>query len=243
MVPAPGPTPESAATARELSQFTEQAMRCTHACCGAVATLTSGSSERRATATHPDLTALLSVELASGDGPTPCALEAGEPVSAPDLLTEDRWPYYRAVALESGLRSSVTVPFRRAGLEVTVSLYSFRPGAFTRASHRPVSVLGELFAEGLVRERHYRAALAEVGQLETALRSRAVIDQASGILMHVMGCGAPEAFDMLRHISQRANRKLAEVAAEVVRSKGQGLEEAVTPRSGEATAPAGRDRY
>lgn len=222
--PAPEFTADPAATTRELSKFTDQAMHCTDACCGAVATLTTGTSDRRATATHPDLTALLLVELASGEGPTPSALDAGEPVSAQDLLTEDRWPDYRAVALDSGIRSSVTMPFGRTGVEVTLSLYSFQPHTFTQVSHHPVYILGEHFTEGLVRDHYYRAALAEVDQLETALRSRPVIDQASGILMHVMGCGAAEAFAVLRHISQRANRKLAEVAEEVVRDKGLGLE-------------------
>jgi hypothetical protein len=215
---------DPAATTRELSKFTDQAMHCTGACCGAVATLTTGSSDRRATATHPDLTALLSVELASGQGPTPSALDAGETVSTHDLLTEDRWPAYCAVALASGIRSSVTIPFSRTGVEVTLSLYSFQPGTFTEVSHHPVYILGEAFAERLVRDRHYRAALAEVEQLETALRSRPVIDQASGIVMHVMGCGAADAFTVLRRISQRTNRKLAEVAEEVVRNKGHGLE-------------------
>ncbi|MFF3246717.1 ANTAR domain-containing response regulator [Streptomyces sp. NPDC002870] len=224
MPPAPEFTADPASTARELSKFTEQAMHCANACCGAVATVAKGSSDRRSTATHPDLTALLSVELASGEGPTPSALDAGEPVSAQDLLTEDRWPDYRAVALDSGIRSSVTMPFSRTELEVTLSLYSFQPGAFTEVSHQPVYILGEHFAEGLVRDHYYRAALAEVDQLESALRSRPVIDQASGILMHVMGCGAAEAFGMLRRLSQRSNRKLAEVAEAVVRNMGKGLE-------------------
>jgi hypothetical protein len=224
MAPVPEYPADPAATTRELSKFTEQAMQCTDACCGAVVTLTTGSSDRRSTATHPDLTALLSVELATGEGPTPSALDAGEPVSAQDLLTEDRWPDYRAMALDSGIRSSVTMPFGRTGLEVTLSLYSFQPGTFTEVSHQPVYILGEHFTEGLVRDHYYRAALAEVDQLETALRSRAVIDQASGILMHVMGCDAAAAFALLRQVSQRANRKLAEVAEEVVRNKGQGLE-------------------
>ncbi|MFI9586705.1 ANTAR domain-containing response regulator [Streptomyces sp. NPDC052236] len=224
MVPAPEFAADLAATTRELSKLTEQAMHCADACCGAVATLATGGSDRRATATHPDLTALLSVEMASGEGPTPSALDTGEPVGAQDLLTEDRWPRYRAMALDSGIRSSVTMPFDHTELEVTLSLYSFQPGAFPQVSHHPVYILGEHFTKGLVRDHYYRAALAEVDQLETALRSRAVIDQASGILMHVMGCGAAEAFAVLRHISQRSNRKLAEVAAEVVRDKGQGLE-------------------
>ncbi|WP_274563890.1 ANTAR domain-containing response regulator [Streptomyces spiramyceticus] len=215
---------ESTSTDRRLSELAEQAARCAPACCGAVATIADGAAERRSTATHPDLAALASVQLAMGDGPIPTAIDRGEPVDAEDLLNEDRWPEYRAVALESGVRSSVTIPFRRAGIEVTVSLYGFRPGSLENAAHGPVSILGEQATAGLVRDRRYRAALAEVDQLETALRSRPVIDRASGILMHVLGCEADEAFGVLRRISQRSNRKLADVAEAVVSGKGRGLE-------------------
>ncbi|MFF3290985.1 ANTAR domain-containing response regulator [Streptomyces sp. NPDC003023] len=225
MLPPPELTVEPAVTARDLSDFTEAAMRCVETCCGAATTVTDGSSERRAATTHPDLSTLISVELDTGEGPTSSALDAGEPVGASDLLDEERWPDYRAAALDSGIRSSVTMPFRRGEVEVTLSLYSFRPGTFAHLAHHPVIVLGEQFAQGLVRDHHYRAALAQVNQLETALDSRAVIDQASGILMHAMGCGAGEAFDMLRRISQRSNRKLSAVAEEIVRSRGRGLRE------------------
>ncbi|MDH2390237.1 GAF and ANTAR domain-containing protein [Streptomyces sp. HNM0663] len=222
-MPSP-PVPEPTAAARELSQFTREAMQCADASCGAVATLTGEGGDLRTTATHPDLTALLSVEMASGEGPTPAALDAGETVSAQDLLTEERWPDYRAVALDSGLRSSVTMPFSRDELDVTLSLYSFRPRAFGEGVQQSVHLLGEYFAEGLARDHSCRAALAEVDQLETALESRAVIDQACGIVMHVTEGDAREAFGILRRISQRTNRKLAEVADEVVRRRGRGLE-------------------
>ncbi|WP_308409593.1 ANTAR domain-containing protein [Streptomyces sp. A3M-1-3] len=85
-------------------------------------------------------------------------------------------------------------------------------------------------AAGMVRDRRYIAALSEVGQLENALRSRPVIDQASGILMHVLGCDADDAFGTPRRISQRDNRKLADVAEAVVRTRGLGR--AGAPRSG-----------
>ncbi|MEU0371692.1 GAF and ANTAR domain-containing protein [Streptomyces sp. NPDC006283] len=223
MLPPPDLSMEPAATARDLSDFTEAAMRCVDTCCGAATTVTDGTSERRAAATHPDLTALISVELDSGDGPTSSALNSGEPVAAADLLGEERWPEYRAAALDSGIRSSVTMPFRRGDVEMTLSLYSFHPGTFAHLAHHPVIVLGEQFAQGLVRDHFYRAALAQVNQLETALDSRAVIDQASGILMHALGCGPAEAFDLLRRFSQRSNRKLSAVAEEIVRSRGHGL--------------------
>ncbi|MGW2858467.1 ANTAR domain-containing response regulator [Streptomyces sp. NPDC001205] len=216
--------PETTTTVRRLSLLAEQSARCAPACCGAVATISASGPERRVTATHPDLAPLASVQLACGDGPIPSALSAGEPVDTEDLLTEDRWPGYRALALESGVRSCVTLPFRRSGIEVTVSLYGFRPGSLTPLVRGPVGALAQETTTALVRDRRYRAALAEVEHLETALRSRPVIDQASGIVMHVLACEADEAFAILRTISQRTNRKLADVAEAVVRTKGRGLE-------------------
>ncbi|MFI1101815.1 ANTAR domain-containing response regulator [Streptomyces melanogenes] len=216
--------PHSASPVGRLSRLAEQSLRCAPAACGAVATIADSGPDSRVTATHPDLAPLASVQLACGDGPIPTALDVGAPVDAEDLLTESRWPGYRALALESGVRSCVTLPFRRSGIEVTLSLYSFRPGTLDDAVCGPVGILVEETTAGILRDRRYHAALAEVEQLETALRSRAVIDQASGIVMHVLGCDAQEAFAVLRTVSQHANRKLSEVAEGVVRTKGRGLE-------------------
>lgn len=183
-----------------------------------------GSPERLSAVTHPDLAALVSVQLRCGDGPIPAALAQGEPVDSADLLCEERWPQYRAMALDSGVRSSVTLPFRRRGLTVTLSLYSFRPGTLEDAPHGPARALGDFTATSLVRDRSYRAALTELDQLGTALRSRPVVDQACGIVMHVLGCDADTAFGVLRRISQTTNRKLSEVASAVVSKRGRGLE-------------------
>ncbi|MGW5664766.1 ANTAR domain-containing response regulator [Streptomyces sp. NPDC003758] len=221
-------SPESALPGRRLSDLVEQVARCTPGCCGASTTVVEGGVEggtdRSAAVTHPDLAPLVTVQLRSGDGPIVEALESGEPVEAFDLLREERWPEYRALALDAGVRSSVTIPFRRSGLVVTLSLYSFRSGALKGAPHGPARVLGDLAVGCLARDRSYRAALTELDQLGAALRSRPVVDQACGIVMHVLGCDAEAAFQVLRRISQGANRKLADVAAGVVDKRGRGLE-------------------
>ncbi|MDJ0462783.1 ANTAR domain-containing protein [Streptomyces sp. H27-C3] len=116
----------------------------------------------------------------------------------------------------------MTIPLRRAGAEVTVSLFGFRPGTLEDAVHGPVDILLEQVTASLVR--HCRAVLTEVDQLATALRTRPVIDQATGMVTHMLGCDAQDAFGMLRRFSQRSNRKLAEVAESVVRGRGRGLE-------------------
>jgi GAF domain-containing protein len=183
-----------------------------------------GGADGPTAATHPDLAPLVAVQLSSGEGPVPAALESGEPTRAADLLRDRRWPEFRAVALDAGIRSVVTIPFRRSGLTVTLSLYSFRPGALEDAAHGPARALGEFAVRCLVRDRSYRAVLTELDQLGAALRSRPVVDQACGIVMHVLGCDADAAFHVLRRISQGTNRKLSEVAGVVVDKRGRGLE-------------------
>jgi Response regulator with putative antiterminator output domain len=225
-------SPESALPGRRLSELAEQATRCVTDCCGASSLVSEGGRDRPAAVTHPDLAGLVSVQLRSGDGPIPAALERGEPVDSADLLTEERWPGYRAMALDAGVRSSVTIPFRRSGLTVTLSLYSFRPGALEDAPHGAARTLGDHAATCLVRDRSYRAALTELDQLGAALRSRPVVDQACGMLMHVLGCDADRAFAVLRRISQGTNRKLSDVAASVVDKRGHGLGEELVSRTG-----------
>ena len=215
---------ESALPGRRLSELAEQAVRCTADCCGASSMVTDDGPERPAAVTHPDLAALVAVQLRSGDGPIPTALERGEPARSPDLLRDERWPEYRALALDSGVRSSVTLPFRRSGLTVTLSLYGFRPGTLQDVPHGPARALGDFAVSCLVRDRSYRAALTELDQLGTALRSRPVVDQACGIVMHVLACDADAAFGVLRRLSQGSNRKLSDVASAVVERRGRGLE-------------------
>ncbi|WP_078067413.1 ANTAR domain-containing response regulator [Streptomyces jeddahensis] len=225
-------SPESALPGRRLSELAEQAARCTAACCGAGTTASDGGSERPAAVTHPDLAGLVAVQLRSGEGPIPAAEERGEPVGAGDLLNERRWPEYRAVALDSGVRACVTLPFRRPHLTVTLSLYSFRPGALEGAARGPAQALGDLAATCLVRDRSYRAALTEVDHLGAALRARPLVDQACGIVMHVLGCDADAAFAILKRISQGTNRKLSDVASGLVDTRGRGLERELASLAG-----------
>ena len=103
---------------------------------------------------------------------------------------------------------------------MTLSLYSFRPHALKDAPHGPARALGDLAATCIVRDRSYRAALTELDQLGAALRSRPVVDQACGMVMHVLGCDADAAFAVLRRISQGTNRKLSDVASAVVEKRG-----------------------
>ncbi len=210
-----------ATPARRIATLTELVPRLVPDSCGATAMLWDGSPEPPLAASHPDLAALVGAQLASdGGGPLRAALESLRPVRMADLLHDDRWPRYRASALASGVRSSVTMPFARDGVAVALSVYRLRPGGLERAVHGPPELLGRMTTDAIARDRRYHQALATVDQLGQALRTRPVVDQACGIVMYVTGCDAAEAFDILKRISQHTNRKLSELAAVIVDARG-----------------------
>lgn len=229
----PSPTRQTDASSlgRGLADLAEQAASCTPASCGATATAvltpdagTDADGEPTTAATHPDLSGLVSVQLSTGEGPILTARATGRPACAEDLLYDRRWPRFRASALDAGVRSSATLPFVCDGLTVTVSVYGLRPGCLEKAAQGTTELLGDLTTESLARDRLYRAALVQVDQLDAALRARPVVDQACGIVMYLRGCDADDAFELLRRLSQRTNRKLTELAGNVVRTRGRGLE-------------------
>jgi GAF domain-containing protein len=130
-----------------------------------------------------------------------------------DTTTDTRWPEFAAEAVVHGVRSTQSFPVVVAGAGLgALNLYDRRPRYFVDASE----VVGRLFASQTALLASYRNNTEEVDGLRTALRTRAVIEQAKGIIMAATGCTAEQAFDVLRQQSQRENRKLNQVAQEIV---------------------------
>ncbi|MCH6163437.1 GAF and ANTAR domain-containing protein [Streptomyces marispadix] len=218
---------------RGCTELAERALAGTRGSCAAAVTLTDAAGGRlaespegpAAAVTHPDVSGLVAVQWEYEEGPVPAALASGRPVTVSDVLSETRWPRFRAMSLQRGLRACATLPYRHEGTVLTVSLYAFRPHGLAGVDERKGAELAELAAGVLGRDRRYRKALVEVEQLNSALRSRPVVDQACGIVMGREGCDAEEAFGLLRTLSQRTNRRLAELAEAIVRNRGRGVEE------------------
>ncbi|WP_169738795.1 GAF and ANTAR domain-containing protein [Jiangella gansuensis] len=154
----------------------------------------------------------------AGRGPCLEALQTGSIVEVPDQMSDPRWPGYREQAIAQGVRSSLSLPLIvDSGPVGAMNLYGFdRPQSFDPDTrHR-----AEIFAAqasttlALALRQLAQAELAE--QLEQALSSRTVIDQAIGILMAEQRCSADDAFAVLRTHSQNNNRKLRDVAEALV---------------------------
>jgi GAF domain-containing protein len=149
----------------------------------------------------------------------PCweAYATGRVVITHDVTADDRWPDLAKLAVDGGVRSALALPVRDAGSAEgdgggVVNVYSGHRYAFS-PDNRQVAELVSAAVTGVLQTVADRAALVAMSQnLEQALTSRAVIDQAKGMLMAQLGVDADEAFARLVALSSRVNVKVRELA-------------------------------
>lgn len=146
------------------------------------------------------------------------AMHSGEIVDVGDLDRETRWPSYFADARRLGLRSSLSLPLIVSGESIgAMNLYDFeRPDAFDADMRAKAQAFAVQASTALLLFLRQAKSDETNQQLETALTSRSVIDQALGILMAQQRCTPEEAFALLRAHSQNNNRKLREIAEDLV---------------------------
>lgn len=156
------------------------------------------------------------IQYETGQGPCLDAIRRHEIFVVDDLAHDDRWPDFAArAASETGVRSMLC--FRLFDSEQTMgalNLYSHDPSAFDARACSIGAVFAAHAAVAMSTSRH-------VESLEAALRSRATIEQAKGIVMASARCDASEAFAILRQQSQHLNEKLRDVAAGIVAQQDQ----------------------
>ncbi|MEV4810992.1 GAF and ANTAR domain-containing protein [Micromonospora avicenniae] len=156
------------------------------------------------------------IQYGADEGPCLHALRSGQIVEVVDLRRDERWHRYREHALRLGIVSSLSLPMTVDGETLgALNLYATRPAAFAGARRQAAAFAEQGTAALAVILRQAEQALVH-RQLTDAMASRSVIDQALGVLMGQQRCTAKEAFALLRQASQRRNRKLRDVAAEII---------------------------
>jgi GAF domain-containing protein len=152
-----------------------------------------------------------------GSGPCLDGAAAGTASEIADFATETRWPVYVAKARGHGVGSSLTVPMPlQREVVAALNLYATTPHAFSDESRTLANAFAASAGVALANTHLYEAQTTLAEQLRNAMRTRAVIEQAKGILMGARRCTAEEAFDILVSLSQRSNRKLRDVAQALV---------------------------
>jgi hypothetical protein len=155
------------------------------------------------------------VQYRLGAGPCLSAATSGRPAEVPDTATDTQWPEFARAAAGRGCTRVLSVP-----LPVSGGLNLYLRGA--RPEDEAARALARRFAWYAVvpvsNMYLYAGALDRADQLQAALDSRAVIDQAKGILMERYKLTADQAFQALARVSMESNTKVRDVAEHLVRT-------------------------
>lgn len=173
----------------------------------------------RVVAASTEQTRLLELlQLQTDEGPCPECFHTGRPVAVADLTTAaSRWPRFAAEARQIGFNSVHALPMRlRMDVIGTLNLFGIQPGALDEDTIRLGQALADVATIGLLQARaiQHRETLAE--QLQTALNSRIVIEQAKGVIAERRHLAMDESFTLLRSTARTSNRQLSELARAVV---------------------------
>jgi GAF domain-containing protein len=152
------------------------------------------------------------------EGPCFECFHRGTPVSSANLMNEpDRWPTFAPAAVERGFFSVQALPMRARGDTVgALNLFRSEPGQIWDDDLPLGQGMADIAAVALLQERSLRESRGLVDQLQSALSSRVVIEQAKGVLAERANISLDAAFARLRGYARTNNRRLSDVAGELI---------------------------
>jgi transcriptional regulator with GAF, ATPase, and Fis domain len=155
------------------------------------------------------------------EGPCLDAFTTGNAVQYPDLSDGNApWPQFTAAALEAGYVAVHALPMRLRDTTLgAVNLFSSRPGPLDDDTTTLAQALADAATIGIVHQRTIARHETVTEQLQTALNSRILIEQAKGFLSHSLAVDVETAFTVLRTYARSHNRRLTDVAEDVVEGR------------------------
>jgi GAF domain-containing protein len=188
------------------------------------ATVTARQEKDMATiaATDQRLVALDDAQYETGEGPCLAVLDPHEPIPLDDASgSDDRWQHFARTAEHLGIHSSLSMhlPVDSEGLAASLNLYSHTHMALSEDEIARAVPFAEQLAAAIQSVDAHRSTAKLARNMAEAMRSRAVIEQAKGMLMAEEHIDADAAFQMLARLSQHANVKLREVAERIVEQR------------------------
>jgi GAF domain-containing protein len=200
-----------------LTRVAELAKRCVPGADAVSVTLIANGHP--GTVAHTDELALALDEAQYDRGYGPCldAARTHETFTVRDMTVEQRWPDWANRAAEFGARSSIStgMPVQQT-VSGALNVYSRQPDAFDAAAHELLATFAGYGAVALANAHLYTATAALADQMAQAMDTRAVIEQAKGVLISQQHINADEAFTIMVRASQRGNRKLHDIAHAIV---------------------------
>jgi GAF domain-containing protein len=186
---------------------------------GAGLMLADGEHQLRSAAmSDPRVGHLEELQIVHSEGPCITAFEEKVLVGAEDLTSDPRWPSFSEAAIACGIRAVLAspIPYNQDAIGVVTVLSEERhpwSGEAELALLAFTDLAALLIASMMMGEQQTELA----GQLQNALNSRAIIEQAKGVLIGQEGVSAHAAYEKIRAQARAERRKIAVVSAELVR--------------------------
>jgi GAF domain-containing protein len=154
------------------------------------------------------------MQLAAGAGPCLDCFSTGVAVSVADIAAEGaQWPDFQAAAKKQGFAGVHATPLRLRGQTLgAMNLFRKQTGVLNAPDAAVAQALADVATIGILQERSIRETTIVTGQLQRALESRVLIEQAKGVLSAMGGMDVDEAFQSLRSYARRNNLTLSAVA-------------------------------
>jgi transcriptional regulator with GAF, ATPase, and Fis domain len=158
-----------------------------------------------------------SLQIELGEGPCLRAYQTGNQVLVNDLAVDEQFPRFSVRALEAGMAAVHSFPLVADATVVgALNVYATRPAALDEPGSETGQLLADIATTYILNARNLAESHKLAGQLQRALDSRVVIEQAKGKLSEQLDIAVTEAFEVLRRHARSNGRKLHDVAVEVM---------------------------
>lgn len=187
---------------------------------------------------HEEMRLLELLELQRRQGPCVDSCRTGQQVVETDLAGSGiaRWPAFAPAAVDAGYRSVLAIPMRLRGEVIgALNLFGRDAGPTEQSDIAMAQAFADMATIGILQERAVRFARDVAGQLQTALNSRVVLEQAKGVVAEREQFAMEDAFQVMRWYARDRNLRLRDVAAGVV---GGTLDTSVFRRPAAGVDPA-----
>jgi len=158
------------------------------------------------------------LQLGEGEGPCVDAYLSGSLVTVGNIAgSYARWPSFAVAAAESGYASMYAIPLRlRKDTIGSLNLFRDRTGGFSEDDAVTAQAFADIATIGILHERSLRESHIARSQLQHALDSRVVIEQAKGVVAHTQNVDMDVAFQMIRTRARSTGTRLSVLAAHIV---------------------------
>jgi GAF domain-containing protein len=158
------------------------------------------------------------MQLGANAGPSMDSYRTKAVVSLPDVEEDsERWSDFASTALSQGIHSVYAIPLRLRDITIgTLSLMRNDAGELNQHDIRAAQALADVATIGILQERAVHDALTVRDQLQSALTSRIIIEQAKGVVAESANVSMEAAFNLMRHYSRSNQRNLTVVARQLV---------------------------